>query len=87
MDAGDRADFERARRHLIRYAGGGDFMPFIAERATGSYVYDRSGRAVLDFTSGQMSSILGHGHPAIVEVVTEMVERLDHLFWGCSRGP
>ena len=27
-----------------------------------------------------MSSVLGHSHPAIVEVVTEMVGRLDHLF-------
>jgi 2,2-dialkylglycine decarboxylase (pyruvate) len=50
-------------------------------------VYDASGRAVLDFTSGQMSSILGHSHPAIVEVVREMVGRLDHLFSGMLSRP
>ena len=62
-------------------------MPFVAERAAGSYVYDASGRAVLDFTSGQMSAILGHSHPAIVEVVRDMVGRLDHLFSGMLSRP
>jgi 2,2-dialkylglycine decarboxylase (pyruvate) len=83
----DQAELSRAARHLIRYSGSGDFVPFIAERAAGSYVYDGSGRAVLDFTSGQMSSILGHSHPAIVAVVREMVCRLDHLFSGMLSRP
>lgn len=83
----DRTDLARAARHLIRYSGAGDFVPFIAERAAGSYVHDASGRAVLDFTSGQMSSILGHSHPAIVEVVRETVGRLDHLFSGMLSRP
>src|SRR5690349_16859613 len=85
--AGDRADLARAARHLIRYSGAGDFLPFVAERAAGSFVHDASGRAVLDFTSGQMSAILGHSHPAIVEVVTELVGRLDHLFSGMLSRP
>lgn len=29
-----------------------------------------------------MSAILGHSHPEIVEVVTEMIGRLDHPFSG-----
>ncbi|MDT4913981.1 MAG: hypothetical protein QOC66_3109 [Pseudonocardiales bacterium] len=84
---GDRADLARAARHLIRYSGAGGFLPFVAERAAGSYVYDAAGRAVLDFTSGQMSSILGHSHPEIVEVVRDMVGRLDHLFSGMLSRP
>src|ERR1700760_4160881 len=83
----DAADLARAARHLIRYSGAGDFVPFIADRAAGSYVYDADGRAVLDFTSGQMSSILGHSHPAIVEVVRDVVGRLDHLFSGMLSRP
>jgi 2,2-dialkylglycine decarboxylase (pyruvate) len=84
----DRADLARADRHLIRYSGAdGRFVPFVADRAAGSYLYDASGRAVLDFTSGQMSSILGHSHPAIVEVVCRMVGRLDHLFSGMLSRP
>ena len=83
----ERADMARAARHLVRYSGAGDFLPFVAERAAGSYVYDAAGRAVLDFTSGQMSAILGHSHPAVVEVVREMVGRLDHLFSGMLSRP
>ena len=68
----------QAERHLIRYAG--SFVPAIIERANGSYVYDSTGRAILDFTSGQMSSLLGHCHPAIVATVQRCIARLDHLF-------
>ena len=32
-------------------------------RAEGAFLYDAAGRRVLDFTSGQMSAILGHSHP------------------------
>lgn len=85
MDVGNAFDPEHALRHLIRY--GGTFQPFIAERASGSFVEDASGRKVLDFTSGQMSAILGHCHPEIVEVVTEMIGRLDHLFSGMLSQP
>ncbi|WP_030107065.1 aspartate aminotransferase family protein [Actinoalloteichus caeruleus] len=74
-----------ARRHLIRYAHN-DFVPAIIERAAGSEVFDSEGRAILDFTSGQMSALLGHCHPAIVECVSRSVSRLDHLFsWMLSR--
>lgn len=70
--------WSRVARHLVRY--GGTFSPFVADRAEGSFVYDRDGRRILDFTSGQMSSILGHCHPDIVETVRTWVGRLDHLF-------
>jgi 2,2-dialkylglycine decarboxylase (pyruvate) len=80
-----RAFWETARRHLIRYARS-EFTPAIIERAAGSYVYDSDGRAVLDFTSGQMSALLGHSHPAVVACVSESIATLDHLFsWMLSR--
>jgi 2,2-dialkylglycine decarboxylase (pyruvate) len=81
----DERDLERAQRHLVRY--GGTWSPFVAERAAGAFVEDASGRRVLDFTSGQMSAILGHSHPEIVSVVTEMIGRLDHLFSGMLSRP
>ncbi|WP_348272945.1 aspartate aminotransferase family protein [Mesorhizobium sp. YR577] len=59
---------------------GGDFIPFVPERAEGSWLYDSSGRRVLDFTSGQMSSVLGHAHPELVETIHVAAGRLDHLF-------
>lgn len=63
--------------HVLRY--GVPFEPRIIERAEGSYVHDAAGRAILDFTSGQMSSILGHSHPAILRTLRDQSGRLDHL--------
>lgn len=77
--------WQRARQHLIRY--GGSFEPMIIERAQGSFVYDADGRAILDFTSGQMSALLGHGHPEIAAVVAEHARSLDHLFSGMLSRP
>ena len=74
----DQAFWARANRHLLKY--GGDFVPFVPVRAEGSFLYDAAGKKVLDFTSGQMSAILGHSHPEIVAVVREEVGKLDHLF-------
>ena len=74
----DQQFWARARRHMLGY--GGDFVPFVPARAEGSFLYDASGRRVLDFTSGQMSAILGHSHPEIVATVREAVGTLDHLF-------
>jgi len=81
----DPAFWNNARRHLIRY--GGTFEPMIIERAQGSFVYDADGRAILDFTSGQMSSLLGHGHPEVAAVVAEHARNLDHLFSGMLSRP
>jgi len=66
--------------HMIRY--GGSFAPVIAASAKGSYVRDIDGRAILDFTSGQMCSTLGHSHPEIVAAIREASEELVHLFSG-----
>jgi len=70
--------WSRARRHMLRY--GGEFVDFVPERAEGAFLYDAKGRRVLDFTSGQMSAILGHSHPEIVATLRDTVGRLDHLF-------
>ncbi|GAB4055552.1 aspartate aminotransferase family protein [Catellatospora paridis] len=74
-----------AERHLVRY--GGPFTPEIIERSVGSFVYTADGRRILDFTSGQMSAILGHCHPAIVATVQRQVASLDHLFSGMLSRP
>ena len=63
--------------HLFRYTH--EFSDTIITAARGACVYDRDGREILDFTSGQMSAILGHAHPEIVATVNEAVARLDHL--------
>jgi len=81
----DPVFWQHAQNHLIRY--GGTFEKRIIERAQGSFVYDADQNAILDFTSGQMSSLLGHGHPEISSVVAEHITNLDHLFSGMLSRP
>lgn len=66
-----------AREHLIRY--GGDFLPAVISRAEGAWLYDHEGRAILDFTSGQMCAILGHNHPGITRALAESSRQVTHL--------
>ncbi|MEV6488485.1 aspartate aminotransferase family protein [Actinoplanes sp. NPDC051633] len=73
--------------HLIRYSGAGGFSPEMIARAQGSYLWTESGRRLLDFTSGQMSAILGHSHPDVVATVQRQVATLDHLFSGMLSEP
>src|SRR4051794_4049620 len=86
MSSATTGDFwADADRHLVRYAG--PFTAEIIERAEGSHVVTADGRRVLDFTSGQMSAILGHSHPDIVATVRRAVGELDHLFSGMLSRP
>jgi 2,2-dialkylglycine decarboxylase (pyruvate) len=79
--------WDDAERHLVRYSGKGGFTREIITRAEGSYLWTEDGRRLLDFTSGQMSAILGHSHPEIVATVRERVGTLDHLFSGMLSRP
>ena len=82
LDAAFWADVDR---HVVRYCP--SWVPALVERASGSILHTSDGREILDFTSGQMSSILGHSHPAITATVRELAGTLDHLFSGMLSRP
>ena len=52
-----------AEKYLANY--GTKFEKPVFTGSQGLYVYTADGRAVLDWTSGQMSCLIGHGHPEI----------------------
>lgn len=66
--------------HMLRY--GGEFAPWFAVRAEGAYLWDHTGRKILDFCSGQMCATLGHNHPAVVEAIHKSCREVLHLFSG-----
>lgn len=68
---------DEREQYLIRYAG--DFAPFVVARAEGSWVHTTDGQRILDFTSGQISSTLGHNHPRVVEAVQRSLREVIHL--------
>lgn len=69
--------WSRADKYLM--TTGAPFSPTIISKAQGTLLYDVDGKVMLDFTSGQMSSLLGHSHPEIVDVVRTHIGKLDHL--------
>lgn len=74
-----------ASQKLINY--GTKFERDIIVRSSGLYVYNRDGHKIADWTSGQMSTLLGHGHPEIVETIAYHAAHLDHLFSGMLSPP
>jgi len=84
-EAADRAFWGDVDRHVLRYSP--SFSPAIVERAHGTVLHLADGREVLDFTSGQMSAILGHSHPDVVRTLREAAGTLDHLFSGMLSRP
>ncbi|KAK0641388.1 pyridoxal phosphate-dependent transferase [Cercophora newfieldiana] len=75
----------QASKHLVNF--GTKFSPDIIVGAKGLYVYTASGRRILDWTSGQMACLLGHGHPEIVATIAAHAAQLDHLFSGMLSPP
>jgi adenosylmethionine-8-amino-7-oxononanoate aminotransferase len=60
----------------------------LVERAEGPWLVEPGGRRILDAISSWWTSLHGHGHPAIVEAITEQVRTLDHvMFAGFTHRP
>jgi 2,2-dialkylglycine decarboxylase (pyruvate) len=76
--ASSEALWARANKHLVRY--GHTFQPVIIDKAQGAVMTTTEGRRILDFASGQMSTILGHSHPEITAVIREQAGDLVHLY-------
>lgn len=76
---------EKADACLLHYSHAfhPDFITNTSERT----MTTASGHRMLDWTSGQMSCLIGHGHPEIVETINQHAKDLDHLFSGMLSPP
>jgi adenosylmethionine-8-amino-7-oxononanoate aminotransferase len=52
--------------------------PLVVARAEGSRLFDLDGRAYLDGNASWWTSVLGHGHPRLVEALRRQADRLCH---------
>ncbi len=69
--------YDERERFLIRYSH--NFASFIVARATGVWLETTDGRRILDFTSGQICSTIGHNHPQIVAAIQQSLDDVIHL--------
>lgn len=54
-------------------------FPIALERGKGCRVWDTEGREYLDFVAGIATCTLGHAHPALVEALTQQINKLHHV--------
>ena len=52
--------------------------PLVISRAEGARLYDANGRSYIDGNASWWTSLLGHGHPRLVEALVRQAERLGH---------
>lgn len=74
-----RALFERARAVLPGGIGRASIPffhhPIFIERASGAWLHDADGRALLDLFNGSSALPLGHAHPAVMAAVRAQADR------------
>ena len=56
----------------------GGLNPINVQRAEGVYLYDRSGKRYLDFSSQLMNVNIGHGNPAVAAAVQTQMKQLSY---------
>jgi taurine--2-oxoglutarate transaminase len=72
----DRA-YELDRQHVFHsWSAQAQLDPMVITKAEGSYVWDRHGNRLLDFTSQLVFTNLGHQHPRIVRAIQEQAATL-----------
>jgi acetylornithine/N-succinyldiaminopimelate aminotransferase len=54
-------------------------FPIALTRGQGCRVWDTEGREYLDFVAGIATCTLGHGHPILVDAVTQQIQKLHHV--------
>src|SRR5690606_23468018 len=68
----DFSTFKRLESKVRSYSRS---FPIIFERAQGSWLHDRDGKAYLDFLSGCSSLNYGHNHPALKEALADYISK------------
>ena len=72
---------------LFSWSAQGVVNPIDAVRADGVYVYDRDGKAYIDFSSQLMNVNSGHNNPKINEAIKKQVDSLAYVFPGIASEP
>ena len=65
-----KQEFFKFQAQTTPYAAG-----FEVEKAEGSYIYGKDGKAYLDFVAGVSANTLGHSHPKVVNAINAQAEK------------
>lgn len=54
-------------------------FPVAIAKGEGCRLWDTEGKSYLDFVAGIATCTLGHAHPALIQAVTEQIQKLHHI--------
>ncbi|SZD73326.1 Acetylornithine aminotransferase [Candidatus Ornithobacterium hominis] len=69
-----KKDFYKYQAQTTPFSSG-----FEVDYAKGSYIYGKNGKKYLDFVAGVSANTLGHSHPAVIEKITEQLQKHMHV--------
>jgi acetylornithine/N-succinyldiaminopimelate aminotransferase len=66
---------------FLNHLGQTNEHPFLieVERAEGTYIYDKSGKAYMDMISGVSVNNIGHRHPKVIAAIQNQLEKYLHV--------
>src|SRR5688572_12555591 len=67
---------------IISWSKQSGLNPLNISHAKGVYIYDRSGKKYIDFSSQLMNVNIGHGHPAVTEAVVKQMNEVSYVHPG-----
>lgn len=67
-------DFFKYQAQTTPFASG-----FEVEKAEGSYIYGKDGKAYLDFVAGVSANTLGHSHPRVISAIKQQADKYLHV--------
>lgn len=67
---------------IISWSKQSGLNPLNISHAKGVYIYDRSGKKIIDFSSQLMNVNIGHGHPEVTEAVMKQMNEVSYVHPG-----
>ncbi|MFD1316689.1 aspartate aminotransferase family protein [Namhaeicola litoreus] len=69
------------KKDFLKYQAQTSPHPLILEvsHAKGTYIYDKKGKAYLDFVAGVSANTLGHQHPAVTAAIKKQLDSYTHV--------
>jgi len=77
----DLQETEDRKKAFIQLQGQTNPYPFLLDidRAEGSYIYDKSGKAYLDMIAGVAVNNIGHCHPTVIQAIEDQIKKHLHV--------
>ncbi|MEP7264630.1 MAG: aminotransferase class III-fold pyridoxal phosphate-dependent enzyme, partial [Bacteroidota bacterium] len=82
IDIGKQILKDNLEHTIISWSKQSGLNPLNISHAKGVYIYDRSGKKYIDFSSQLMNVNIGHAHPKVTEAVVRQMNEVSYVHPG-----